>query len=121
NRQRGAGTRVLLDYELKRLGIAPADIAGYDREEYTHLAVAAAVATGVADCGLGVRSAAIALDLDFVPVGWERYNLVIPAEHLEHSGVQPLISVLGSDEFKRALAAQPGYDTRETGKVQYAV
>lgn len=121
NRQRGAGTRVLLDYELKRLGIAPADIAGYDREEYTHLAVAAAVATGVADCGLGVRSAAIALDLDFVPVGWERYDLVIPASHRSHPGVEHLLAVLGGDEFRRSLAAQPGYDTRETGKVQFAV
>ncbi len=121
NRQRGAGTRLLLDYELKRRGIAASDVAGYDHEEYTHLAVAAAVASGIADCGLGVRSAAIALDLDFVPVGWERYDLVIPAAHLNHPGVQHLLETLRSDSFRQALAAQPGYDTRETGKIQYQV
>ncbi len=118
NRQRGAGTRVLLDYELKRRGISPADIVGYEHEEYTHMAVAAAIAAGSADCGLGVRSAALALGLDFISVGWERYDLAIPAAHLEHSGVQHLIAVLNSAEFQRALGAQPGYDVRETGKVQ---
>jgi putative molybdopterin biosynthesis protein len=116
NRQRGAGTRILLDYEMKRLGIAPSDVAGYEHEEYTHLAVAAAVATGIADNGLGVRSAAIALDLDFISVGWERYDLVIPGEHLAHA--QHLLDVLRSDTWRQALQAQPGYDTRETGKLQ---
>jgi putative molybdopterin biosynthesis protein len=65
-----------------------------------------------------VRSAALALGLDFISVGWERYDLAIPAAHLEHSGVQHLIAVLNSAEFQRALGAQPGYDVRETGKVQ---
>ncbi len=118
NRQRGAGTRVLLDYELKKRGISADSISGYEREEYTHLAVAAAVASGAVDCGLGVHSAAIALDLSFVPVGWERYDLVIPAVHLEHPGVQHLLSVIRSQAFQQALSAQPGYDTRETGQVQ---
>ncbi len=117
NRQRGAGTRLLLDYELKQRGIAAEDVQGYAREEYTHLAVAAAVATGIADAGLGVRSAAIALNLDFVPVGWERFDLVIPAEHTER--VHPLLAALRSDGFKQALGAQPGYDTRETGTLQH--
>jgi putative molybdopterin biosynthesis protein len=119
NRQRGAGTRVLLDYELKLRGIIPENITGYEREEYTHMAVAAAVATGVADCGMGVRSAAIALNLDFMTVGWERYDIVIPQVHQQHSGVQNLLATLSSDSFKAALAAQHGYDTRETGVVQY--
>jgi putative molybdopterin biosynthesis protein len=121
NRQQGAGTRLLLDYELKRRGIAPAAVAGYEHEEYTHLAVAAAVVTGIADCGLGVRSAALALDLDFISVGWERYDLVIPAAHLDHPGVQHLLEVVRSSDFQQALSAQPGYDTRETGKVQMTV
>ncbi len=120
NRQRGAGTRLLLDYELKQRGIDPVDMAGYEREEYTHLAVAAAVATGVGDCGLGVRSAAIALDLDFVSVGWERYDLVIPMVYLEHPGIVHLLEILNNAEFQAALGAQPGYDTRETGKIQVA-
>ena len=119
NRQRGAGTRVLLDYELSQRGINPDTIQGYDREEYTHLAVAAAVASGIADCGLGVRNGAVALGLDFVPVSWERYDLVIPVEHLNHAGVQALVEILKDAEFQSALAAQPGYDTRETGKIQY--
>ena len=119
NRQRGAGTRVLLDYELEKRGIDPASINGYDREEYTHLAVAAAVASGVADCGLGVRSGAIAMNLDFISVGWERYDLVIPSEHLRHPGVQGVLNILHDNQFRQALAAQPGYDARETGQVQY--
>jgi putative molybdopterin biosynthesis protein len=119
NRQRGAGTRLLLDYELKQRGLSPQDVAGYDHEEYTHMAVAAAVATGVADCGLGVRSAAIALGLEFISVGWERYDLTIPIAYLDHPGVQHLLEVLNGSEFKQALSAQPGYDTTDTGKVQY--
>jgi putative molybdopterin biosynthesis protein len=116
NRQRGAGTRLLLDYELGQRGIAAANVAGYEHEEYTHLAVAAAIAAGVADCGLGVRSAAFALNLSFVPVGWERYDLCIPERHIDHPGIQTLLNLLPADDFRQALAAQPGYDTRDTGK-----
>jgi putative molybdopterin biosynthesis protein len=119
NRQRGAGTRILLDYELNQRGISPESIIGYDREEYTHMAVAAAIATGIADCGMGVRSAAIALGLDFVAVGWERYDIVIPQEHHNHTGVKNLLSTLNSESFKAALSAQAGYDIHETGTVQY--
>jgi putative molybdopterin biosynthesis protein len=119
NRQRGAGTRVLFDYELKKLGIAPEDIVGYEHEEFTHLAVAAAVATGVADCGMGVRRAAVALHLDFIPLCWERYDFVIPSPNLSHEGVGKLLTVLNSEEFREAMRGQPGYDIGETGKVQY--
>ena len=117
NRQRGAGTRLLLDYELVQRGIAPENVAGYDHEEYTHLAVAAAVASGKADCGLGVRSAAYALGLDFIPVGWERYDLCIPLVYLDHAGVQALLGLLNDNTFKQLLDYQPGYDVRETGCV----
>ncbi|MCS6837044.1 MAG: molybdopterin biosynthesis protein [Anaerolineae bacterium] len=119
NRQRGAGTRLLLDYELKQRGISPDEVQGYANEQYTHLAVAAAVAAGVADCGLGVRSAAQALGLDFVSVGWERYDLAIPQEHWEHEGVQHLLAVIRDDAFRRALSQQHGYDGRETGQIVY--
>jgi putative molybdopterin biosynthesis protein len=119
NRQRGAGTRLLLDYELKQRDISPDSIKGYDSEEYTHLAVAVAVMTGVAECGMGVRSAAIALGLDFVGVGWERYDFVIPQEHLAHPVVAHLLSALSDPDFIQQLAAQPGYNVRETGKVQW--
>jgi putative molybdopterin biosynthesis protein len=119
NRQRGAGTRLLLDFELEKRGIALENIEGYEREEYTHLAVAAAIASGTADCGLAVRSAAIAMNLDFIPIGWERYDIVIPAPYLEFEGIQNLIAVLRDFEFQDQLNAQAGYDTRETGQVQY--
>ncbi len=119
NRQRGAGTRVLLDYELKQRGIDPDEVTGYAHEEYTHMAVAAAVATGIADCGMGVRSGAIALDLDFVPVGWERYDLIIPEQHLQHPGVQAIIELLNNNDFRQELASHPGYDAKETGVIQY--
>ncbi|MBZ0278683.1 MAG: molybdopterin biosynthesis protein, partial [Anaerolineae bacterium] len=120
NRQRGAGTRVLLDYELEKRGISPADITGYDREEYTHLAVAAAVASQAADCGLGVRSGAVAMGLDFIPVGWERYDLVIVDAYRDLPGVRMLLDLLNDSDFHAVLAAQPGYATHETGKMQYA-
>lgn len=119
NRQPGAGTRLLLDYELSKHGIDPANINGYQHEQPTHLAVAAAVASGVADCGLGVRSAAIALGLDFIPIGWERYDLVIPLAYSEHRGIVALLAVLNRDDFKQSLGAQPGYLTDKTGIVQY--
>ncbi len=119
NRQRGAGTRVLLDYLLKQRGLAPETIAGYGHEEYTHMAVAGAVASGVADCGMAVRSAAIALGLDFISIGWERYDLVVPATQLEHPVVQQILGVVNDDAFKRVLAAQPGYAIRETGCIVF--
>lgn len=116
NRQRGSGTRVLLDYELKRQGIAGDDIEGHDREVYTHLAVAAAVASGAADCGLGLRRAAQALELDFVPVGEERYDLCIPERHLALTGMQALLELLADGRFRAALGREPGYDARATGQ-----
>ena len=115
NRQNGAGTRLLLDFELQKQEISPEDVNGYNHEEYTHLAVAAAVASGIADCGLGVRSAAVAMGLDFISVGWERFDLAIPAEHLNHAGIIHLLELLQDSEFQTELEAQPGYSTRETG------
>jgi putative molybdopterin biosynthesis protein len=120
NRQRGAGTRVLLDYELSRLGIGAEDVAGYDREEYTHLAVAAAVASGSADAGLGIRAAARALNLDFVPLAQERYELVIPEPHYRGELLRPLLALLADAQFRAAVAAMPGYDVSVMGEVRRA-
>ncbi len=117
NRQRGAGTRLLLDYELAQRGIDAAQVQGYGREEYTHLAVAAAVASGTASTGLGVRAAARALRLGFVTVGWERYDLVIPREHYESELLQPLLGLLHDEAFRAAVAALPGYDVGPMGEV----
>jgi putative molybdopterin biosynthesis protein len=115
NRQRGAGTRILLDYDLALRGINAAKVRGYEREEYTHLAVAAAIASGTADAGLGVRAAASALKLDFVPVGWERYDLVIPREHHESPILQPLLSLLEDAAFREAVSALKGYNVSKMG------
>jgi putative molybdopterin biosynthesis protein len=117
NRQRGAGTRVLLDYHLDRLGIVAAEIQGYDQEEYTHLAVAAAIASGRASCGLGIKAAARALRLDFVPLLQERYDLVIPAAYAEADLLQPLFEILNAPDFREAVAALPGYDVSLMGKL----
>jgi len=115
NRQRGAGTRVLLDYQLNLMGIAAESIIGYNQEEYTHLGVAAAVASGRADCGLGIAAAAKALELDFIPLYQERYDLVIPREYAESELLAPLFAVLENQKFRSAVAALPGYDVSKMG------
>lgn len=117
NRQRGAGTRVLLDYHLDLKGIAEKSIPGYNQEEYTHLGVAAAVASGRADCGLGITAAAQALGLDFVPLFEERYDLVIPDEYYQDPLIEPVLEVINDGEFQKEIAELPGYDTSQTGKV----
>ena len=117
NRQRGAGTRVLFDYLLSQHDISPGEIAGYEHEEYTHLAVAAAVADGIGACGMGLRSAAEAMALDFIGLTWERFDLAIPKRHLESERVQALLDVLHDDTFKRELGSKSGYRSDETGQV----
>ena len=117
NRQRGAGTRVLLDYHLKRIGIAPEHIVGYSQEEYTHLGVAAAIASGRADCGLGIAAAAQALDLEFIPLFQERYDLVIPRHFAEDELLVPLFGLLADDRFRKAVAQLPGYDVSVMGTI----
>jgi putative molybdopterin biosynthesis protein len=119
NRQRGAGTRVLLDYELAQNNIPSAQVQGYDREEYTHLAVAAAVASGTADTGLGIRAAARALQLDFVPLTHERYDLVMTKAVYESELMQPLLNLLHDDTFKTAVSNLPGYDTSPMGEIHH--
>jgi len=116
NRQRGAGTRVLLDHLLSQRGIEPADVEGYAREEHTHLAVAAAVAADRADCGLGVLAAARAFGLDFVPVTKEPYDLVLERGGLDSEHLAPLWELLASAEFRAEVDALGGYDTAEMGK-----
>ncbi len=117
NRQRGAGTRMLLDYHLERLGLDKDSIQGYAQEEYTHLAVAAAVASGRADCGLAVTAAAVALKLDFVPLFQERYDLVILAQYIDDELLAPLFSVMDDTAFRKTVSALPGYDVRRMGDI----
>lgn len=117
NRQRGAGTRVLLDFHLYQLGIDAETIRGYSQEEFTHLAVAAAIASGRADCGLGIAAAAQALDLDFVPLFQERYDLVIPQVFADSDLLSPLFDVLDDPDFRQTVAGLPGYDISVMGTV----
>lgn len=117
NRQRGAGTRVLLDYKLRQMGVPAESVRGYEHVEFTHLAVAAAVAAGVADAGMGILAAAKALDLDFVPVTKERYDLIIPLEFYEAPLLEPLLSILKDGTFKAQVDSLGGYDTSEMGAV----
>jgi putative molybdopterin biosynthesis protein len=119
NRQPGSGTRVLLDYELKRLQMNPAGIRGYEREEFTHMAVGVAVASGLADAGLGVRSAANALGLDFIPVGEEQYDLVFLRSFFDSEKGRRLLKTIVSDGFKSAVADLGGYDTARAGEILY--
>lgn len=115
NRQRGSGTRVLLDYQLEKLGISQEDIRGYQHQEYTHLTVGAAIASGRADCGIGIAAVTQALDLEFIPLFEERYDLIIPQEHAQSPLLQPLLNLLEDDEFKRMVAGLPGYDVTRMG------
>jgi putative molybdopterin biosynthesis protein len=117
NRQAGSGTRILLDWQLGQLGIDPATINGYRREEYTHMAVAVDVLSGSGDVGMGIHAAAQALNLDFIPVTTERYDLVIPAVHYDNPLVQNFLEVIKTREFKNQVLALGGYDVRETGRV----
>ena len=117
NRQRGSGTRVLLDYELKKRGLLPTKVRGYRDEEYTHMNVAAAVLSGRADCALGVRAAAAALGLDFIPVGVEQYDLVIARAWAHDERILALLDVIRSTEFRKTVNAMGGYNTSRSGDV----
>jgi putative molybdopterin biosynthesis protein len=117
NRQRGAGTRVLLDYQLRLMTIAPERIVGYSQEEYTHLGVAAAIASGRADCGLGIAAAAQALDLEFIPLFQERYDLIFPKQFAESDLLVPLFGLLAERQFREAVARLPGYDVSVMGTI----
>lgn len=117
NRQRGAGTRILLDYHLEQQGVPREAIQGYGQEEYTHLNVAAAVSSGRADCALGIAAAADALDLDFIPLFQERYDLIIPKEYADQELLAPLMDVLDDPDFQAMVASLPGYDLTPMGKV----
>ncbi len=119
NRQRGAGTRLLLDYNLKKLNINPREIKGYEREEYTHLQVAAAISNGDAHCGLGIYSAANMMGLDFIPVCNEEYDIVIFEEFLSISSIKEFISIIKSDKFKEKLDELGGYDYSEAGNIVF--
>ncbi len=115
NRQRGAGTRILLDWHLSQAGVAPGAVRGYAKEEYTHMAVAVNVLTGAADAGLGIFAAARALGLDFVPLARERYDLLL-AEDLLDRRTEAVLGLLSDPVFQAKVAGLGGYETTLTGR-----
>jgi len=115
NRQPGSGTRILFDYKLKEMGIDPARISGYENEEYTHMNVAVSVLNGMADVGLGIMAAARALDLDFIPVIKEQYDLVVPSSFVDDPKIELIIGVARSKEFRERVKELGGYNPAKSG------
>ena len=109
NRQRGAGTRILCDFLIDKNGMTANDINGYENEEFTHTAVAALIAAGNADAGLGIYSAAKMYDLDFIPICNETYEFLVSEKELENPTVKAFLDVLYSDKFKKRLEEMGGY------------
>lgn len=117
NRQAGSGTRILLDYRLKELGISPNAIQGYDQDEFTHMAVAVSILSRRADAGMAIFAAAKALGLDFIPVAEERYDLVIAESCWEDPKIQLLLEIIASDAFRGKVSALGGYDVSASGTI----
>ena len=117
NRQAGSGTRVLLDYKLTRLAMKPESIKGYDHEEFTHMSVAVDVLSGAADCGMGIHAAARALDLDFIPMEREQYDLIIPTGMLGQSTIQAVLETIQSHAFRNRVMSLGGYDPSKSGQL----
>ncbi|MEI7884631.1 MAG: molybdopterin biosynthesis protein [Clostridia bacterium] len=120
NRQKGSGTRILCDYLLQQVGLSIEQIVGYERVEFTHTAVAAQIAAGTADAGLGIYSAAKIYDLDFIPICNEAYDFLILASAMESKQVQKFLQVLQSKELQERLIALGGYEVHNIGKVKYS-
>jgi molybdate-binding protein/DNA-binding transcriptional regulator YhcF (GntR family) len=119
NRQKGSGTRVLLDFELRKSGIDPSRVKGYEREVDTHLTVATSISRGQADVGLGIQAAADANELDFLPILRERYDLIIPRENYNSKLITPLTEIIASTDFRTVVTNIVGYDTSQTGSTTF--
>ncbi len=117
NRQSGSGTRILFDFKLKQTKIDPDNIKGYENEEFTHMTVASAVASSAADAGLGIYAAAKALNLDFIPIVTEQYDIIIPQKYFASPDISSLLETVRSAEFKKRVKALGGYHTKLTGNI----
>lgn len=117
NRQAGSGTRVLLDYKLGQLDMSPQLIRGFAHEEYTHMNVAVAVLSGAADCGMGIFAAARALDLDFVPIVQEQYDLIVPTLMLDAPHIKGVLETIRSKHFRERVRSLGGYDPSLSGEL----
>ena len=120
NRQRGSGTRLLTDKYLRDNNMSSGQIRGYEREEYTHMGIASAVLTGLADTGVGILAAAQALGLDFIPLARERYDLVFKKVYIDTSAVSAVLHIIrGNNEFRTSVENLGGYDITDMGKILY--
>lgn len=117
NRQRGAGTRILLDYLLKKDEIRSSEISGYEREATTHMACATAVKSGSADVALGIKAAAQVMDLDFIPITFENYDFLVKKETLSDERMKSFLNFIRSQRFEDKIKNLGGYNARETGKL----
>lgn len=117
NRQAGSGTRVLFDHQLDQSGINADAVKGYDHEEFTHMAVAVDVLSGAADTGMGIYAAAKALDLDFVPIAREQYDLIIPSHMLDQPNIQVVLNTIKSGHFRERIISLGGYDPSRSGEL----
>ncbi len=117
NRQKGSGTRILFDHKLKEANINFSEINGYGKEEFTHMAVAANVLTNTVDCGMGIQAAAKALNLDFVPLALERYDIVIPTQYMDDHRIQKALEIIKRPQFIERITSLGGYEVDFTGQI----
>ena len=119
NRQKGSGTRFLLDSRLALAGISPNDVKGYENEEWNHLGAASHIARGTADAALGVEYAAIQLGLDFIPIASEKFDLVFRYNSENQDALEHLLDLLQLTNFKDSVQNIEGYDASELGNIIY--
>lgn len=118
NRNRGSGTRLWLDNQLRNKGISPGQINGYSQEMVSHTSLAHAIQQGYADAGIGLRAAAVEANLDFIPLFTERYDLVIPQDRVENPEIVPIVDMIRSQTFHRKVTTLAGYEDLHTGESQ---
>jgi excisionase family DNA binding protein len=120
NRQKGSGTRVLLDYHMDKLGISPDSIRGYDREVYTHFEVSLVVLSKEADVGIATAAVARLLGLSFIPITNENFDMILDQSTFFNEGVQAFIELLKAEEFRKSVEKLGGYDFKDSGKILYS-
>ncbi|MBU3568824.1 helix-turn-helix transcriptional regulator [Priestia aryabhattai] len=119
NREKGSGARVLVDEQIRIHNISPKEIRGYEQEEKNHLSIATAVAQGLADVGVGIEKASKMVDVDFIPLIKEQYDLVIMKSEENRHLIKSLLTILNSTDFKNKIQAIEGYDTSKTGSIVF--
>ena len=120
NRQKGSGTRVLLDHHLKQLKIPPSKIEGYDKEVYTHFEVGLSILSKEADVGIATIAVAKLLGLPFIPIAKESFDMILEQKTFFHKGIQTFIEVLNSKEFRQRVEPIGAYDFKDSGKIVYS-